>query len=391
MSLKKFSESDVKINTIRSFPSFNYLIYEGKVYYNNKAIISGSNTSNILCVPDGYISLYEKNIDRKENVSDFIRPFVEKGSSTQTYGASAGIDVGVDVKYGNRAYGNYPLSASITREFITSSSNPHYRSLRNTLNFYGFRDKHFLVEFSGSDGEWNKDQQDLNLISIPGILYGSSVRPGSVVMRSYYTGSLVGELRDTKLNGVLYETTGSNSGSVAGVMLYEYGFAVLTGSWNLTPDAIHILSGGATDNLKWVHFGAGMNDGVDTLSTGPSFSSASFTFDYKGTTETQNLLMLAHAKRGQVNYSNNPTYLEYGQTNLVVSSSNQFKENDSRNIKNFSSSSFSNHSGSFERQVFISRVAIYDKNRRLIGVATLANPYLKKESDSITFKLKLDF
>ena len=81
MSLKKFGETDLKINTIRAFPSFNYFIYEGKVYINNKSVISGSNLINILNVPDGYVSLYEKNIDRKDGVSDFIKPFVTKGSN----------------------------------------------------------------------------------------------------------------------------------------------------------------------------------------------------------------------------------------------------------------------------------------------------------------------
>jgi hypothetical protein len=35
-------------------------------------------------------------------------------------------------------------------------------------------------------------------------------------------------------------------------------------------------------------------------------------------------------------------------------------------------------------------VAIYDKNKKLIGIATLANPILKNEEDDYSFKLKLD-
>jgi len=390
MSLKKFGETDLKINTIRAFPSFNYFIYEGKVYINNKSVISGSNSTNILNVPDGYVSLYEKNIDRKVGVSDFIKPFVTKGSNTQAFGSSAGIALPYTLNHGQEAYGSYPLSSSITREYVTSSANLHYRSLKNTLNFYGIKSNHYLVNFTDGSVSWDKDSQNLNLISIPNILYGSSVKPGSVVMKSYYTGSLVGELRDTQHNGVLFETTGSNSGSVAGVILYELGIAVLTGSWNLTSQAVHVLADGSTDNLKWIHYGAGMNDGVTTGSAGASFSSASFALDYQGTTETQNVLMLAHAKRGKVNYSNNPTFLEYGQQKVLLTSSAQYRENPSQNIKNIVSSSFSNYSASFERQVFISRVAIYDKDRKLVGVATLASPYLKKEDESITFKLKLD-
>jgi hypothetical protein len=54
------------------------------------------------------------------------------------------------------------------------------------------------------------------------------------------------------------------------------------------------------------------------------------------------------------------------------------------------SSSFHGHDEDFKRQVYISRIAIYDKNRKLIGLATLANPILKNEEDSYSFKIKLD-
>ena len=59
-------------------------------------------------------------------------------------------------------------------------------------------------------------------------------------------------------------------------------------------------------------------------------------------------------------------------------------------IKNTVSSSFSDYEAPFERQVYISRVAIYDENQNLIGIATLSNPILKKEDQDLTFKLKLD-
>ena len=59
-------------------------------------------------------------------------------------------------------------------------------------------------------------------------------------------------------------------------------------------------------------------------------------------------------------------------------------------IKNTVSSSFSDYEAPFERQVYISRVAIYDENKNLIGVATVSNPILKKEDQDLTFKLKLD-
>jgi len=75
---------------------------------------------------------------------------------------------------------------------------------------------------------------------------------------------------------------------------------------------------------------------------------------------------------------------------LDVTSSQIYQENASRTIKNTVSSSFYDYEAPFERQVFISKVAIYDENKNLIGVATLANPVKKKEDEDLTFKLKLD-
>jgi hypothetical protein len=80
----------------------------------------------------------------------------------------------------------------------------------------------------------------------------------------------------------------------------------------------------------------------------------------------------------------------YGQKNINITSSNIYEENPNRLIANVASSSFTGHSASFERQVYISRVAIYDESKNLIGIATLSNPVLKKEDQDYTFKLKLD-
>jgi hypothetical protein len=82
--------------------------------------------------------------------------------------------------------------------------------------------------------------------------------------------------------------------------------------------------------------------------------------------------------------------LEYGQQKLSVTSSNIYLENDSVTIKNTVSSSYAAFNAPFERQVYVSRVAIYDDNKKLIGVATLSNPVLKKEAQDLSFKLKLD-
>ena len=165
----------------------------------------------------------------------------------------------------------------------TFEAEPKYRrffSLKNRLDFYGTVSEHFKV--SSSFG--NKNTQNINLISIPSIFYGSKVKPGTVCLKWYYTGSLIGELRDEKRNGELIQTgpAGSTgSGSVAGVIMYNEGFVLLTGSWGLSTEAIRLISGSSTDvSASWLYFGAGALDDVSTNTAGDSYASASFNLSF---------------------------------------------------------------------------------------------------------------
>ena len=45
---------------------------------------------------------------------------------------------------------------------------------------------------------------------------------------------------------------------------------------------------------------------------------------------------------------------------------------------------------SFAKETYISKIGLYDKNRNLIGVTTVAKPVKKTEDREFTFKLKLD-
>jgi hypothetical protein len=183
------------------------------------------------------------------------------------------------------------------------------------------------------------------------------------------------------------------SGSVAGVAMYEEGFALLTGSWDLTSGVKYDFNGAyhdSPDSFKvgsWLYYAAGANDSATRVHT---TTSASFDMSFQGHTETQVLTMFAHAHRGEVNYSNNPTFLSYNQNKAFLSSSRLYIENQNQTIKNTVSSSYAGQDADFERQVYISRVAIYDDEKKLIGVATLSNPVLKKEAQDLSFKLKLD-
>jgi len=389
MSLKKFAPKDLVLNTMKAHPSCEFFIYDSKVYYNNAPEESGQFSANVLNVPSGHVSLYESNVDKLSGSNNFIYPFITKGSAGSSFKTAGPVSYTNEFAYGDELTGSYPLSASITREYITTpaaSNNRHFFALKNRLNYYGVRSRHYVVSSSYGD----KSLQTLNLISIPSIFYGSQIQPGTMSLKWYFSGSLAGELRDSRSNGELIQVSGANAGEVAGVVLYDEGFVMLTGSWGLNSETIGMVSGGVSDNPKWIYFGAGALDDVSATTADTDFVSASFKMDFKGTTETQVMTMHAHAHRGEANHSNNPTFLEYGQQQIQATSSQIYEENPNRTIKNIVSSSFEGFDAPFERQVYISRVAIYDDNKNLIGIATLSNPILKREADDISFKIKLD-
>ena len=69
MSCYKFNEDDIFINTLRAEPQYGFYIYSGSVFIDSVPHLSGTkagnNNPNIYGVPNGFISLYEYNIDRK--------------------------------------------------------------------------------------------------------------------------------------------------------------------------------------------------------------------------------------------------------------------------------------------------------------------------------------
>ena len=380
MSYFKFGQSDIFYNTIEANPEYNYYIHSGTVYLDYLQNISGSHSDNITGVPKGHISLYEYNINRAE--SQRIYPFITKGGVRSTLRTVSDLEWNTSHGYdGEQISGQYNLSASITRIPINTTSRSKIDALRNTLNHYAVHSPHY--QYSSSFGD--KGAQDISLINVPAILYGSSIKKGSMCLKFYVSGAVVGELKDTRHNGELvqvgpYGSTGT--GSIAGVVLYNEGLVLLTGSWEL--DDTDRTYDGVSDKAKWKYFGMGANDGSVIDNTNLS---SSFSIEYKGVNRIQTINMFCHAKNGELNFSNNPTYLSGKPT--YTSGSKVFKINQ-REIKNIVSSSFTDVVPDFKKTTYISKIAIYDKDKNLIGIAKVANPVRKTEEKQYTFKLKID-
>ena len=442
MPYYKFGPNDIFNNTIETHPKSEFLIHNRKIYYNGYVSEPSSHSSEsgtyIKHIPSGYISMYEINIDRQESlhsssiaadsttaplakVGTMIYPFITKSGTGESLKSVSNSDE-ADFEHGDIMTGSYPMSASLSVErYVSGSSSadvcnsfseasgksrPRMLALKNTLNHYKYLSNKY--DFSNFD-----ESKEVNLVSIPSIFYGSSIKKGSVSIKYYITGSLAGELQATKRNGELIQVSGSSGdiGKVAGVVLYNEGFAVLTGSWSLNdsvserykwcPNAT--TAGDQCDNPRWKYWGQ-LGDPDDTGETGQTdcestaVTSSSFHMSFEGTNYIPVMTMFAHAKKGELNHSSNPTYLTYDADNgNIVSYTDadrlyaEYAEKKDVAIKNTVKSPYENHNALFQKQTWISQIGIYDEDMNLIAVAKLANPVRKTEDRDFTFKLKVDF
>jgi len=420
-----FGQNDIVRNVLRANPSVEFFIYQNETFYNNYPLMSGAFTSSVPNVPPGHLNLYEYNVDRTDQSdlipggTGFIKPLMTKdgyllGLKTVSHGEFT------QAVPGTQFEGDYSMSSSISREYFAADHEENYFAqeadkdnttgefnrvvaLKNTLNHYSGLSKHYLFYNPASgtvDGDnvgtlWNKGKQVVNLISIPSIFYGSSIEKGTVELDFYISGTLLARLNDVNKNGELIQVTGTSnlysgygSGAVAGVVLYNEGFIVLTGSWNLAnPAHTEKYQADATSYpSQWIYYGAG----CETASLSYDIPSSSFALRFSGTTETSVTTLFAHARAGQLNHSNNPTYIQFSQSLQPLTGSKFYREPENLIIKNTISGAFTDMTESFQKQTFVSKIKIYDENMNCIGIAKPATPIPKKVSRDLTFKLKID-
>ena len=424
MPLYKFGPGDVFYNQLRTYPSSSFYIYSGSVYYQNKSTEPGSNVTNVNGVPVGNVSLFELNVDRAststgriiglsssvgtQNVIDngTIYPFVEKGLQKVAFKGLTRSQFINDYADGDIITGSYMMSSSITRKLYADTAgfndtNKDGAALRNSLDFAKRLGSHYNFP-SGSSA-------DTNVIYIPSVFYGSEIKKGTVNLKMFITGTLVGHCRDSRYDGALIMNGNSDSGLVTdgttvGVVLYNEGAIVLTSSVRLAADETvtakeyteRTNTTVANVDLKnsWLSFGIGLpqanSPSLERDTTQGFLQSGSFSLDFAGTHKIPTVTMLANANRGELNYTNNPTYIEYGQVAYNPVTSSTFFGEQALNIKNIHSASYTDPTGSLKKTTYITKIGIYDENKKLIGVASVAKPVKKTEERDLTFKLKLD-
>lgn len=403
----KFKKNETLNNTIKAHPKIKFDVNRGRVYYNNLNIQPGAFTDNVThtTMGSGSISLYEMNIDRP--AGELIYPFVTKQGNFEALQGVSKEDYVTSYELGDIIKAEYPLSASLTRDkhrpfswtvSPSSRAGSHILALQNTLNYYTALSPHYaftssLLKSDEISPLWNKAEQEINLLYVPSIFYGSEIRKGTVDLSFYLSGTLVGRLQDKNYNGELIQTDGTDyaqengSGSVAGVVLYTEGIILLTGSWDMTKVTHDWGDGFAAHTGSWLDFAAGAK--LDEINTA---GSASFGINFEGTNYIQTVTMFAHADKNKLNYSTNPTFVNYDsyQNNPVVTDKEQYTEASEIELYNTVSSSFYEYEEKFKHQTFISKIGIYDENKNLIAIANLATPIKKNGDRDFTFKLKLD-
>ena len=415
MPYYKFKQTDIFYNRIEAHPKKEFFVFNSSVYLDNQTLISGAFTASIPNVETGFANLYELNVDRISastgrvigNGTDhpiwnngLIYPFITKGGSLERFATITTASFNSDFAFGDVMTGSYPLSASFTRELFAASSTRDQSAnrilaLKNTVNYYTPVSNQYA--YSSSVGDWNKATQAINLISIPSIFYGSSIKKGTVNLKFYITGTLIGELRDENLNGDLIQVgplDSVGSASIAGVALYNEGFLLLTGSWNLGDASLDYTNANKATRSSWLYWGVGANDGIPADGDiNLTRASASYSFDFEGVNYVPVITMLASAPKAELNFSNNPTYINLTQSAAFTffSSSTSYVESDKQLVKNTVKSPYVDPTGSYMPQTYISKVGLYDKNKNLIGIAKVATPVKKTEDRDLTFKLKLDF
>jgi hypothetical protein len=382
----KFKKDDLFYNRIKTYPKVEFLVYGSSVYYNNENQIADNSHT-----PKGHINLYELNVFRSLHSTDdddqLIYPFVVKGGSFTSFNTVSTSKFNLDFVLGDKIKGSYPLTASISSDqYGTALAGRKKRvlyALKNTFDYYTSLSGQYA--YSSSYGE--KENQKLNIISIPSIFYGSSIRKGSVKLKYYVSGTLEAEAHDKNKNGELIQTTGSATSATGatvndtiGMILYNEGFIILTSSANISAhvEAYKPVSG-TKYNASWQYFAAtGSNSSV----------SSSYKIEFSGINYIETMTMFAHAKENQLNFSNNPTYLSSSEQ--AVGNNHIYHEDAEQKIKNIVSSSYKGYDAVFKPVTYISKIGIYDEKKNLIAIAGIANPVRKLEERGYTFKLKLD-
>lgn len=208
-------------------------------------------------------------------------------------------------------------------------------------------------------GSWgastSANVQRMLVISIPSAFYGRQISPESVRMEcrafSAATHGLHRVLIDDGRGGLFLSGSACSSSltereEYRGVEWNKVG-NVFYGEGLIVIREQSLLDFGRTDGVS--------SHGADT-----------FQLSFKGISRIPVKTIACRLDKGEFNCTTNPTFSRV--------------DSDDRKVRRFNSGS-----------IWITTIGIYDDERKLVGVAKLAQPIRKRPHDRITFKLRMDY
>jgi hypothetical protein len=408
--MKKFTYNDIFYNTLLASPKYVVVMQSGSLRINDQINQNQEYSSSLNGIEYGGTYSYSGYTGSLSYTSSISRSFIYAPSQIWNY--------------------QYTQYSNVTKISAIKNSLADYKRENNfaDIKYYLLNDgipstttnPKLVLDLSVSSDRRDyfiRPSCSINLLEIPRDFYGNYIKPGSVQLNMYVSGVLTASAIDSQNNGKLIQTYGGTTGSVVGSVLYDHGLILLTGSDSLSsqqapyiqPLSVYTASASpVNDYLKWIYFGS-------YSSTTSSAPETKYELIFQGANFIPTVTMMCHAEKNELYWSNNNTFIENSQGDeifngqstsstdltgstyyaddgsILVSSLSVIKESKIITIKNTISSSFTHYSASYEPQVFISQIGIYDEEKNLIGIAKLANPVRKTKDLDYTFKLKLDF
>ena len=429
----KFTPDDLFINRLKTYAEYNVFIYQSEMFVNRDINSGGLVVYDINANRAGVNKVYPfvetgslNNVFKKYKYQPIVKnatgehfnihrywleangglaenaaAIANNGIITSSYSSESPIQRNLTSRVSTISSNYWNLTSSqlntgeiitLTQDGVAKPMNLSASALQNVARKYTVLSDHFILTASAiRSRDLVYDNNDINFITIPSMYYGSTIKKGSVELNYYITGSKIASCADTNHNGTLIGTTGSTSGSVVGLVLYDEGIIMLTSSTSLEtglPLGIK-YEGTAPRQSSWQYFGARLNDNVTySVSAKETLAKASYDLNFKGTNYVNSMTMFAHAKKGQLNHSNNPTYRDLNTEKLNTTGSGLRFIEGTTPLANVVSASYV--SASYEKTTYISKVNIYDEDGNLIAITSMAKPIKKTLSDEFTFKMKLD-
>ena len=331
----KFTPDDLFVNRLKTYPEYSVFVYEARAHINRvPGRLGGSLFAyelNNNAVEAGVIPYVVSGSEKTAFKIHRFQPLVQNysgdhfniskyaaehhtSSLNSFYGETfASVRGEIDLVLTS----SYTLGVPITRNLtsrestfrtqfynISSSAldgatityvkplNVSASALQNVARKYTLLSDHFIFTSSSirsRDLVYGAAGDNINFINIPSMYYGSTIKKGSVELNFFITGSKLASCADINHNGTLIGTTGSTSGSVVGLVLYDEGVIMLTSSSEIDlksgfPAGYEIHYNGASEpavSSSWQYFGVMLNDGIGHSKNGADRMSVLISYEIK--------------------------------------------------------------------------------------------------------------